>query len=406
MRPSGWPSTMRRADRHRVGRHLAVLAILALALVAAGGGATPVRAEEPVVRAVLFYSPACGHCHKVMTVDLPPLMARHGDVLQVAAVDVTPDAGQALYVAAVERFGLQDRRGVPTLIVGDVALVGSVEIPERFPGLVDEYLAAGGVDWPDIPGLVAALATPPPTAEPSADAPVVTASPSDAAPVAPEPATPSPSGAAVVPLDPATSPPPADDGLAARLDRDPAGSAIAIGVLGLMLAVLLWAGATIVRAGRRAIARPPSPWIAALGLVGIGVAAYLAYVETAAVEAVCGPVGDCNAVQQSEYARLFGVLPIGVLGLAGYVAILGAWALARRPGSLAGRARITLLALALGGTVFSAWLTFLEPFVIGAVCAWCVTSAVVMTALLVIAVRSMGDPRPAAAGRPAAPAPS
>lgn len=48
--------------------------------------------------------------------------------------------------------------------------------------------------------------------------------------------------------------------------------------------------------------------------------------ETAQVSAACGPVGDCcNTVQQSEYARLFGILPIGVMGLLGYVAILISW---------------------------------------------------------------------------------
>ena len=62
-----------------------------------------------------------------------------------------------------------------------------------------------------------------------------------------------------------------------------------------------------------------------LCLIGFGVAGYLAYVETTQVEAVCGPVGDCNTVQQSEYARLFGILPIGVLGLFGYVAIFISW---------------------------------------------------------------------------------
>ena len=46
-------------------------------------------------------------------------------------------------------------------------------------------------------------------------------------------------------------------------------------------------------------------------------AGYLTYVETQLVQAVCGPVGDCNAVQSSSYARLFGVLPVGVLGASG-----------------------------------------------------------------------------------------
>ena len=54
-----------------------------------------------------------------------------------------------------------------------------------------------------------------------------------------------------------------------------------------------------------------------LSVVGIGVAAYLASIETTGSEAVCGPVGDCNAVQESEYAEFLGI-PIGVLGVIGY----------------------------------------------------------------------------------------
>jgi uncharacterized membrane protein len=131
---------------------------------------------------------------------------------------------------------------------------------------------------------------------------------------------------------------------------------------------------------------PAPTWrwlIPLLCLVGIGVAGYLSYVETAQVEAVCGPVGDCNTVQQSEYARLFGVLPIGILGMLGYVLILLAWAVARfGKGKPVIYARLALLGLAALGVLFSIYLTFLEPFVIGATCAWCLTSAIIMTVLL------------------------
>jgi uncharacterized membrane protein len=98
-------------------------------------------------------------------------------------------------------------------------------------------------------------------------------------------------------------------------------------------------------------------------------------------------VGDCNTVQQSEYARLFGILPIGVLGLAGYAAILVAWGIARYGrGRLADLSALSLLAMTASGTLFSIYLTFLEPFVIGATCAWCLTSAILMTVLMLLSV--------------------
>ena len=99
-------------------------------------------------------------------------------------------------------------------------------------------------------------------------------------------------------------------------------------------------------------------------------------------EAVCGPVGDCNAVQDSEYAELLGV-PIGVLGVLGYSVLLAGWIISRLVhGRMADWALVFVALGAFGGTLFSAYLTFLEPFVIGATCMWCITSALVMLGLL------------------------
>jgi len=120
-----------------------------------------------------------------------------------------------------------------------------------------------------------------------------------------------------------------------------------------------------------------------LAIGGIAVAAYLTFIETTGAPALCGPVGDCNAVQQSEFARLFGTIPVGAAGVAGYGAILIVWIVAHLlPGTSGERTALLLPALALIGTLFSIYLTFLEPFVIGATCLWCLTSAVIMTGLL------------------------
>jgi uncharacterized membrane protein len=87
-------------------------------------------------------------------------------------------------------------------------------------------------------------------------------------------------------------------------------------------------------------------------------------------------------VQDSEYAQLVGV-PMGVIGVLGYTLVLAGWIVARL---LEGRlADVLLVGVAAGtfaGTLFSAWLTFLEPFVIGATCLWCISSALTMLALM------------------------
>jgi uncharacterized membrane protein len=125
-----------------------------------------------------------------------------------------------------------------------------------------------------------------------------------------------------------------------------------------------------------------------IAAIGIGVATYLTYIESSGAAAVCGPVGDCNTVNQSEYAMLFGVIPVAALGLASYVAIILAWSVTRLGSNTAADwAKLALLVLCVIGTLFSVYLTFLEPFVIGATCAWCLTSAVAITALMLLSAR-------------------
>ncbi|NJD19315.1 MAG: vitamin K epoxide reductase family protein, partial [Gemmatimonadetes bacterium] len=180
----------------------------------------------------------------------------------------------------------------------------------------------------------------------------------------------------------------------ARFLRDPVANGIALAVLAGLLVVLGWSVGVLTRPAGRGPAFPG--WLfPVLGLVGAGVAAYLSFVEVTGAAAVCGPVGDCNAVQQSPWARLFGVLPVGVLGLAGYVGLMAAWAVGTwGPAALRARAWTGMWAMALIGTAFSAYLTFLEPFVIGATCAWCLTSAAVMALMLVGATGRAAAPPP------------
>jgi uncharacterized membrane protein len=134
--------------------------------------------------------------------------------------------------------------------------------------------------------------------------------------------------------------------------------------------------------------------VAALALAGLGVAGYLTWVHYADLDPVCvGGGGGCERVQSSDYAELAGV-PVALLGLIGYGAILASLAV---PGD-AGRFAGALLALV--GFGFSAWLTYVELFEIDAICQWCVASAVIMTALAVVTSLRVVAPRPAESGHP------
>jgi uncharacterized membrane protein len=164
-----------------------------------------------------------------------------------------------------------------------------------------------------------------------------------------------------------------------RFKMDPGGNSLSVLVLlGMVLSLGLRGYPPRVRGEEW-----PGWVVPVLIMVGAGVASYLSWIEVTQTEAVCGPVGDCNTVNQSKYAELFGFLPVGVLGLIGYGVILFCWVLSQSDsGDTARKATLGLWAAALFGTLFSVYLTFLEPFVIGATCVWCLTSAVVMTLLL------------------------
>ncbi len=324
-------------------RKIKILLLLALVFVNAFPFAHTTQAEEPVIYAVLFYSTTCPHCEQVIDEVLPPLVEKYGLQLQIYAINTYEEKGSQLYQAAIDEFHIPDnRRGVPTLIVGEHVLVGGTEIPAQLPGIIEEGLAQSGIDWPNIPGLEEARNAPPESETAPENTDTVT--------------------------------------VKEKFQQDPAGNTLSVIVLLGMVAALVVLGINFEKypVSMRII---QYHWlIPVLAVIGLGAAGYLSYVEVSQTEAVCGPVGHCNTVQQSQYATLFGFLPVGVLGAIGYVMIFLAW-IFQKYGPQSWNMQITtaLWGLTLFGTFFSVYLTFLEPFVIGASCLWCLSSAIIIT---------------------------
>ncbi|HSB01053.1 MAG TPA: vitamin K epoxide reductase family protein [Anaerolineales bacterium] len=124
--------------------------------------------------------------------------------------------------------------------------------------------------------------------------------------------------------------------------------------------------------------------IPVLVIAGLAVSGYLTFVEAkGGGGVVCGPLGGCEEVQTSKYATLFGFLSVGLLGFLGNIAILAAWiAWQFGPAGIKKMSALAIWGLCIFGVLFSTYLTFLEPFVIGATCMWCLSSAVIMILLL------------------------
>ena len=312
-------------------------------------------AQEPVVQAVLFYSTTCGHCKIVIEEVLPELDARYGTQLQIFGVNTHTDIGNHLFENFIISYNIPpENQVVPALLVGDHILYGSQQIPEALPGIIDEGLLNGGIPWPELEGLSEAMA-----------------------------------GTLVIESQETTT----FEEKTTLWDKfagDLVGNSLAVVVLIGMIFTLSYTGINFSRESKDQKKDLPSWLIPILSIFGIGVAAYLAFVEFNQLEAVCGPIGNCNAVQQSSYATLFGILPIGVLGLLGYLSIVIFWLLGQL--NLAGLSKsidLMLWVFTLLGLLFSIYLTFLEPFVIGATCMWCLASAVIMTGLFIITSRKI-----------------
>jgi len=118
----------------------------------------------------------------------------------------------------------------------------------------------------------------------------------------------------------------------------------------------------------------------ALSTIGLGVASYLTYIHYAGIKPVCTAGESCTKVQTSVYSELAGV-PVALIGLLGYLAILGSLLVRESETS-----RFATMAMALIGWGFSAYLTYRELFSIHAICEWCASSAGIMTVLMGLSV--------------------
>ncbi len=117
-----------------------------------------------------------------------------------------------------------------------------------------------------------------------------------------------------------------------------------------------------------------------LAVIGVAVATYLTYIHYAGINPACTAGQSCIKVQTSVWSKVAGV-PVALLGLIGYIGILGSLLAPDRE-----ETRVATLGLTLIGFAFSGYLTYRELFSIHAICEWCVSSAVILTILFICAI--------------------
>lgn len=334
---------------HLIFQPFHCFAWLLLGLVTLGNAQADTSSPAPaMVRAVLFLGPDCTECDEVIDFLLPSLVRHYGGRLEIAAFDTSQPGGASLLQSAVAAGTLEEPAVLPTVLVGGQVFTGLMGIAMHLGDDLETVATIPGASrWPELQGLEERL----PQglsdlrerlASAPGDEPFVAQAPGSSVP-------------------------------------DRIANGLAVVVLVVMVLALVHSLVRVRRPGRQT--GVTGALITAVVLVGLGVSAYTSYTSLAGIEPMCGPVGSCATVQNSEYAKLFGI-PMGVLGLFGYSAILITWLAARRLSPIGGAWRWLPWALSLFGVVFSIRLTALEPFVIGHTCLWCLGSAITITAAL------------------------
>ena len=122
-----------------------------------------------------------------------------------------------------------------------------------------------------------------------------------------------------------------------------------------------------------------------LALCGAGVSSYLLY-EHFVAPIACFTGTGCQTVDDSVYSEVFGI-PMSGIGLVSYLGIIGLQlGNLRVRDPLASYLQLAVFGAAVAGVVFAAYLTYLEIFVIEALCSWCLTSAVLMALILLLSI--------------------
>jgi uncharacterized membrane protein len=107
---------------------------------------------------------------------------------------------------------------------------------------------------------------------------------------------------------------------------------------------------------------------------------------------MCLGSGDCHTVNSSRYSEVYGI-PVAVIGAGGYLAILGLLLLEQRVPFLQRNASMILFGLALTGFLFTVYLIYVEIALIHALCPFCITSQVAMSAIFILSIlRLMRQP--------------
>jgi len=134
-------------------------------------------------------------------------------------------------------------------------------------------------------------------------------------------------------------------------------------------------------------------WMALISLAGLFVGAYLTLYKFGFIGTLACNVGSCEQVQTSRWSVFLGI-PVATWGVVFYILMLGLSIAGLQPRfAESRRLSLAILLLAGWGVLFTAWLNYLEGFVIHAWCEWCLGSAAMVLLLFVLALMDWRETR-------------
>lgn len=125
-------------------------------------------------------------------------------------------------------------------------------------------------------------------------------------------------------------------------------------------------------------------------IIGLGVSSYLTWAKLTHQNVVCiNNLSDCNIVNSSSYSEWQGI-PVALIGMIGYFLIIVLFTVYKDNNTITRYIPLLLFGITLFGIVYSLYLTYLELFVIHALCQWCLVSALAMIVLFVLSAIFLG----------------
>lgn len=120
-----------------------------------------------------------------------------------------------------------------------------------------------------------------------------------------------------------------------------------------------------------------------LAVLGLLNSIYLTWVKFTGKYELCGPIGNCESVNTSQYSEVFGI-PIALLGAGAYLVMIISLSLESRGSFWVEYSPIIVFGGSLIGVLYSIYLTYIEVAVLKAICPYCVISAIILVLLLVL----------------------